>query len=422
MNLSLHRISPTFGLGAIVMLVTFCRQSADGQWAQWGGPGRNFTAEATELAQSWPDEGPARLWRRALGDGYSTILVDEGKLYTMYRIAEDEFTIALNAMDGSTIWEHKNPSPFTRTMSQFGPGPHATPLIVGDRLYTVGSNGVLHCFEKGSGKVRWKHDLVNEYGGMLRARGYSCSPIAFKKTVIVAVGSNSPDGASAIAFDQATGRVIWKSPSYLATYASPILIHFDGEDQLILLMATEVVAINPENGEILWEFPHANPQSVNASSPVWDGKELLSCSSAYSGGSRVIRLKRQGGNTVPEELWHTRKMNLHHGNAVRVGDFVYGSSGDFGPAFLAAVNMRTGKLAWRKRGFSKATLVYAAPKLIILDEDGNLALATATPEDLVIHAKSKIADRLAWAAPTLVGNTLYVRDRKNIMAFDLSPD
>jgi hypothetical protein len=122
---------------------------------------------------------------------------------------------------------------------------------------------------------------------------------------------------------------------------------------------------------------------------------------------------------VPEELWYSRKMRLHHGNAVRIGDYIYGSSGDFGPAFFMAMNIKTGKVAWRERGFKKATCVYADGKLIILDEDGELTLATATPGGLTVHAKCKVAERYAWAAPTLVGKTLYIRDRQHIMALDL---
>ena len=143
-------------------------------------------------------------------------------------------------------------------------------------------------------------------------------------------------------------------------------------------------------------------------------------SSAYDSGSRVIKLTKQEGKTVPEQLWYSRKMRIHHGNAVRIGDHVYGSSGDFGTAFLVGMEIKTGKVAWRDRGFAKATCVVGDGKLIILDEDGQLALATATPQGLTVHSKCKVAtEEYAWAAPTLVGKTLYVRDRKHIMALDL---
>jgi len=123
--------------------------------------------------------------------------------------------------------------------------------------------------------------------------------------------------------------------------------------------------------------------------------------------------------TVPQQLWYTRKMRMHHGNAVQLGDYLYGSSGDFGPALFTALNLATGKTVWRQRGFRKANCVYADGKLIILDEDGKLALTTISPEGLTVLSECTIAERYAWAAPTLVGKTLFVRDRKHIMALDL---
>ena len=90
------------------------------------------------------------------------------------------------------------------------------------------------------------------------------------------------------------------------------------------------------------------------------------------------------------------------------------------PAFLTAVNARTGEIAWRERGLAKANCVGADGKLVILDEDGKLVLATATPEKLVVHAETQLFDGLAWTVPTIVGTTLYVRDTERILALDLS--
>lgn len=420
---------------------------ASAQWSQWGGPNRNFMTEASGLAERWPEEGPKKLWHRELGDGYSTILVDGGVLYTMYRVGEDEFTVALDAQSGKTVWEHKNPSPFTEVMAQFGPGPHSTPVIAGDRLISIGSNGVMHCFDKKTGKVVWKHDLANEYDAFIPGRGYGASPIAYRNTIIVVVGHRQSDddannededadggdnddanneedevveAQALIAFDRNDGHIVWKSQAYQVGYASPLLIEFDGQEQLVQLMAEEMIGVDPSNGRLLWHQPF-EPQGFNIATPLWNGKDLLFCSSAYDSGSRVIKLSKKDGKTVPEQLWYTRKMRIHHGNAVRIGDHVYGSSGDFGPAFYTCMDIITGKAVWRKRGFKKATTVLAdGNKVILLDEDGELALVTVSPEGMKVLSKCTIAKPYAWAAPTLVGTTLYVRDREHIMALDLS--
>lgn len=391
---------------------------ADAQWTQWGGPNRDFTVEATGLAKEWPETGPKQLWKRELGDGYSTILVDDGVLYTMYRTGDDEFTVALQSTDGKTIWQHKNPSPFTKTMAEFGPGPHATPLIVGERLFSVGTNGILHAFEKKTGKVLWKHDLIKDFHGDLRARGYSCSPIAYQDSIIVPLGSEK-DGPGALALEQKTGNLVWKSATFAPTYASPILIKFDGEDQLVLFMATELVGMNPASGKVLWTARHSNQTSVNASTPIWDQKDLIFCANAYDGGARAFRLEHHDGKTVPKELWYNTKMKLHHGNALRIRDNIYASSG-MGTAFYMGMKLTTGDSLFRQRGFGKTTGLYADGKLILLDENGQLALATLAEDGLEIHSQCKVAERWAWAAPTLVGTRLYIRDRHHIMAFDVS--
>ncbi len=285
-----------------------------------------------------------------------------------------------------------------------------------------------------TGKVQWKHDLPAEYNAPVPGRGYGSSPIAYKNTVIVAVDRKRGDGdeeegekktekkpvegQSLVAFDQATGSVVWRSQDYQVTYASPILIDFAGRTQLVLLMNKEMMGVDPGTGELLWHQP-LSPEGANLATPLWAGDGRLFCSSAYDSGSRVIKLSAKDGKTVPEQLWYSRKMRIHHGNAVKIGDYLYGSSGDFGPAFFMAINVNTGKTAWRERGFKKATCVLADGKLIILDEDGQLALTTVTPEGLKVYSKCTIAETYAWAAPTLVGKTLYVRDRKHIMALDL---
>ncbi len=405
--------------------------SGQGNWLQWGGPNRNFVVEAKGLADSWPEAGPNKLWHRELGDGYSAIVSDGKALFTMYRIDQDEFTIALSSETGETLWEHKQASPTTDLMEQFGAGPHSTPVLVGNRLFTIGSNAVFYCFDKNTGTVLWSHDLAEEFGAPIPGRGYGVSPIAYKNAIIVPVDRTRPsgddaeeesteqvEGQSLFAFDQGTGKVVWKAQDYRIGYSSPILINFLGEEQLVQLLADGIMGVNPQNGDLLWHLA-LEPQGANIATPVWNGKDLLFCSSAYDSGSRVVKLTKKGDETVAEQLWYSRKVRIHHGNAIPIGDYLYASSGDFGPAFFASMNAKTGKVAWRERGFKKATCVYADNKMIILDEDGQLALASVSPEGLTVHSKCKIAERYAWAVPTLVGKILYVRDRKHIMALDL---
>jgi outer membrane protein assembly factor BamB len=407
------------------LLLAHAGASPAPDWPQWGGPNRNFTTESKGLANTWPGNGPRRLWTRNLGDGYSAIAVDQGKLYTMYRRVarqtgkvDQDVVICMDADTGKSLWEYSYDAPFDPTMKmENGPGPHVTPLIAGNRLFTVGVMGVLLCLDKGSGKVLWSVDLQKKFNAPVRGRGYSSSPLAYKNTVIVSAGG---PGQFMMAFNQKDGTVAWKKQDLEWGPSSPIIINVDGQDQLVMIGANEIAGMDPANGDLLWTHPHKTQYGLNITTPMWSDGNLLFVSSAYNGGSRVIQLNRTAGKTTPKELWFNNRMRVHIGNVVRIGDYVYGSSGDFGPAFLCAIEIKTGKIAWQDRTFSKTSFVYADGKLIMVEEDGDLALAKVAPEGVKVLAKTPLLSSNAWTVPSLVGSRLYVRDRKVAMALDLS--
>ena len=198
---------------------------------------------------------------------------------------------------------------------------------------------------------------------------------------------------------------------------STILIDVDGEEQLVILAQKQLVGVDPKNGDFLWSHPHGDV--LNLSTPVWGNGNLLFASTAYDGGSRVIRLRQVDRETTTEELWFNNRMRVHFGNALRIGDLVIGTTGDFGPAFFAALDIRTGEELWRERSFGRSHMLYADGKLVIVDEDGDIAVATVTARGLEVHARAHVLTENAWTPPTLVGTTLYVRDRRSILALDL---
>jgi outer membrane protein assembly factor BamB len=399
-------------------------------WQQWGGPDRNFIVSASGLAETWPDGGPPILWSRPLGTGHSAIVSDGERLYTLYRAGNgraragpwdaEEAVVALDAKTGKTIWEHKYPSAIQDF--SFGAGPHATPLIVGDRVFTIGTNKQFFAFDKRSGTILWSHDLVKEFNSpVLLIRpvvktGYGCSPIAFRDTVICSVGG---PGQSVMAFRQSDGAIVWKSGHFLTSEAPPILIEFAGRPQLVVIGGGTVNGLDPATGQILWSHPHDPGNDLNCGPPVWGPDNILFLSSAYRAGSRAIRLTDRNGVTMADELWFTNRVRFMFLNPVRLGDFIYGTTGDFGPAFLTALDVRTGKAAWQHRGFGRASIVHADGKAIIMDEDGDLALAKLAPEGVTILSEAKLFDTTSWTVPTLVGTTLYARDREKMVALDL---
>ena len=398
-----------------------------GDWRQWGGPGRDFQVEAVPLADRWPVEGPPTLWRRPLGPGHSSIVVDQRRLFTMYRPggqgapwADEERVIALDAVTGETLWEYGYPS---EPMNfRYGAGPHSSPLVVGDRVFTLGTNKQLHALDKTTGALLWRHDLVTEYDApptLIRPAvkaGNGASPTAYGDLVIVPAGG---PGQSMMAFSQADGVLVWRSGQFLISPATPILAEVGGRTQLIALGGQTINGLDPDTGDVLWTHGHDTQGDMNNSTPVWGEDYVLVMASAYDGGTRALRLSGQGADTAVEELWFTSRLKVMFGNVIRRGDHLYASSGDFGPAFLTALDVRTGDVVWQQRGYGRSSFVQAGDRTLMLTEDGVLVLGRLSPDGFTELATVSLFDTTAWTAPTLVGTTLYLRDRAEIIALDL---
>ncbi len=418
-----------------------------GAWPQWGGPSHDFTIPAVELAIAWPADGPEQLWRRELGDdGYSGIVAAGGRLFTMFRRGEDEVIVAIDAASGETVWEWSEAVPLDAEEMRldYGLGPMSTPAIAGGKLVAVGALLDVRALDLDTGELAWSRDLMAEMGAPLMGRGYGASPLIWQDLIIITPGCDADEASSGtgagdapletgaseeaadgavIALESGTGELAWKSAEcFPAGYSSPILATVDGEQQVMVAMGAERAGFSPETGALRWHLTLGEDAVTTMSTQLWGEDQILYGSSAYADGSRGIKVAKQDdGSFAAEEIWYTRKMRVQHTTAVRVGDHVYGASGDFGPAFLVAVDVSTGELAFRQRGFAKANLLVAGDRLIILDEDGNLAVGTPSPEGIEIHLQAKVLDRLAWTVPTLLGTRLYVRDRHQMKAFELGP-
>lgn len=393
--------------------------SSDGiSWTQWGGPNRNFQTQATGLKAQWPTAGPKVVWSRPLGDGYSSPIVENGVLYTMYGKPMQEVVVAASAATGKTLWERPNRNDFRSEAPDMGHGPYATPLLVGDRLFTAGVAGLLLCLDKKTGAPLWTQDLWKDHKGTQLAYGYASSPIAFRDLVIVPAGGL---GKALMAFRQSDGSVAWAKNDFANAYSSPLLISVDGLEQLVIVMDGAVFAVNPHNGDLQWRVPFRADYGISVATPVWGPGNLLFVSAEYGAGAKVIELQRNGLQTKANELWSSNRLRLHHGNAMRIGDTIYFSSGGKGSqAILSAVDVRSGKIHWQERSIPKATFVWADQKLITLDQDGNLMLAQPSPQGFKIMAKAELMTSLSWTPPVLVGTRLYLRDRRSMMAVDLA--
>jgi outer membrane protein assembly factor BamB len=334
----------------------------------------------------------------------------------MYRDGDTEVAIALRSDDGETLWEHRYDAPARDGhVIQFGTGPNATPLLMDDHVITLGYAGALICLDRASGEVVWSHSLLDEFGGEILEFGYSASPISHDGTVVVLVGG---ERFGALALDPSDGTIAWATSPSSVSYATPIVIDLEGQDQLVYFTADEIVGAEVGSGEKLWSYPVVNQYRNNATGPLWGLDRRLWVATQLDGGTRVLRLERGDGGTSVDESWSSDQLSVHFWNTLRIDDTVYASVGGNG-SVLAAVDVTSGEILWRERGFEKVNFLHTFDRTVLLDADGHLALAALSPEGIEIRSQARILEGPSWTAPTLFGTTLFVRDRETIRALDL---
>jgi len=378
--------------------------TAAAQWPQWGGQGRDFRSSATGLAEEWPEEGPRKLWERVLGPGYSSIVADGGRLFTLYRSGEEEVVVALEAKTGATEWEHRYRAGGTEP-------PNSTPTVEGNKVYTLGFSGQLRALDTATGKLAWSHDLVQEYAAQRPQYGFATSPLAHGGALIVPVGGA---GIGVAAFALENGELLWREHDFGEIYASPILIDVEGETQVVVLVAHRVVGLSPQTGELLWSEPIEGDQNI--ATPIWCPGGVL-CVTAGTNGSIGLKLSKAEGKTRVTKLW-ANAVQISQTTVVHAGDLLYGSTGH-DPFFVTAIRAATGEVAWREPGFSLANLVGADGKILLLDAEGVLALATAGPEAWKVSSRATLIGPQGFTPPSLADRTLYLRHLEKILAFDV---
>jgi outer membrane protein assembly factor BamB len=404
-------------LAALLLLLSGPPQAA---WLQWGGPTRDFQVLSANVPDSWPSDGPRRLWKRDLGAGFSSIVTDGRTLYTLFKRENQTVVVALDAATGKTVWEKgfdAAPTPAEEKEMDLvhGFGPGSTPLIDNKLLFAITFMGRLVALDRQDGRMAWSQELIRN-GGTLVAYGTANSPLANKDTIIVPVGGR---GQAIQAFRKSDGVLKWKSGDGDNANSSPVLARLFGEDQVVTVMQDEVLSMNPETGAILWRHPHSDKTDIEASDPVAVADDTLLVASLNI-GTRAIQVKRENGRITTSELWRNKKMRVMHGNMLRIGDYIYASSGGgFGPSPLTAMRISTGEIVWQERAL-KMTLLGVNGKAIVVDEDGKLYLIRLAPEGMKILAESQQLASPAWTPPTLSGSRLFLRDTKSIMALELA--
>jgi outer membrane protein assembly factor BamB len=391
------------------------RSGEAGDWPQILGPNRNGVAVDERLADTWPETGPAKLWSRPVGSGFAGPAVAGGAVVVFHRLGDEEVVEALDAATGEPRWKSAFGATYVPMISD-DDGPRATPVIDRGRVYLYGAMGNLYCLDLATGKTVWSRDTFDEFNSKQPFHGepaeghfgIGSTPIVEGDKLLVNVGGDD-QGAGMVGFSCATGRTVWKSTRERASYSSPVAVTVDGARHVIFLTRLNVVSLDPETGDMRFQFPFGRVgPTVNAAGPVvWDGHLFVTAS--YGIGGVLARIGRDDA----EVLWREPKpLASQYTTCVEHEGCLIGIHGrqDGRPADLVCFEPHSRQLHWTVPRFGYATLLKAGDKLLILKTDGVLVLAAASVDRYEELARAQVADTTTRTLPALAAGRLSVRD------------
>lgn len=408
---------------AAIGLGLFVRAAQAEDWPQWRGPKRDGISQEKNLLKTWPKEGPRLVWQgKDIGYGYGSVSVAGGRIYLIgNRGLDNEFVSALDAKDGKPLWTTKIGKVGNPVQQPNYPGARSTPTLDGELLYALGSDGDLVCAEAATGKERWRKSLRTDFGGKPGIWAYAESPLVDGERLIVTPGGEQ---ATLVALNKKTGATLWKSPvpgGGAAGYASAVIVENGGVRQVVQFASKGLVGLDAASGKLLWLFDKTVDTrfNVHAATPVAAGSLIYS--SSGSGGG-LAQLKESAGTFTAEPVYLERKAPTALGGAVKVGDYLYGTTN----SALVCTEYATGKLKWEDRSVGAASLLYTDGRLYLHGENGQVALVEATPDayrELGRFTPPDTPSRgaaKAWNYPVISKGRLYIRDLGSLWIYDIS--
>lgn len=382
------------------------------QWPQWRGPNRDGSVPAASVPKAWP-EALKEGWAVEAGEGYSTPVVGDGRVFVHARRDPDEIVTAFDLATGKQAWTDTHRAPFTKNQyaRAMAKGPNATPLLAGGRLYTFGVTAVLTAYDAATGKVVWRHDYTKDIDSSKLFCGTAMSPILVNGSVIVHVGDDR--GGVFRAFDAATGAVKWEQEGPGPGYASPVLATIAGEPQVVTLTDKSVVGVSTTSGAILWSFPFPDEWNENIVTPVVMGDTVIV--SGTRQGTRALRIARTGGRLEAAELWHSPDTAMYMSSPVVHAGVLYGMSSRRKGQFFA-LDPATGKTLWTTEGrdAGNAHIVVAGRDLVVQLDSGELIVAPASTSGFTPERRYNVASSATYTHPVLTPGGVLVRDQTHV--------
>lgn len=380
------------------------------EWPGFRGPHRDGVVRGARIETDWTRKPPVELWRQPIGPGWSSFAVAGERIYTQEQRGDVEVVSAYELKTGSVVWRHRDTARFWE--SNAGPGPRATPSLSSDRVYTLGATGILNALNARDGSVAWSRNAVTDTGKKIPDWGIASSPLVVDDLVIVATAG------WLAAYDAATGKPRWFGPKEGGGYSSPHLVTIDGVSQVVLVNGPGVIAVDPADGTVLWKHDWSGDSIVQ---PVVlaDGDLLIGSGSGLADKTGVLRINvsRDGDSWVVKERWTSSGLKPYFNDFVAHKGHAFGFDG----SILACIDLADGTRKWKggRYGHGQLVLLPDQDLLLVLSEDGDLALVSASADRHTEVARFKALEAKTWNHPVVVGDLLLVRNGEEMAAFRL---
>jgi outer membrane protein assembly factor BamB len=400
--------APTAGAAAATEVVAATTVAANVEWPGFRGPDRDGVVRGVRIQTDWARSPPVVLWRRPVGPGWSSFAVQGERFYTQEQRGEDEEVSCYDLSSGNLLWRHRDSARFWE--SNAGPGPRATPTLGNGRVYTLGATGILNALDARDGTAAWSRNAASDTGAKLPGWGFSGSPLVVDDLVVVAASGRLA------AYDAATGELRWTRDRGTG-YSSPQLLTIGGVEQVVLLSSSGATSVAPADGALLWEHSWAGVPMLQPNRTS-EGDLLITTGGMSGGeGTRRVAIAHGPAGWTVEERWTSRGLKPYFNDFVVHRSHAFGFDG----SILSCIDLADGQRKWKGGRYGNGQLVLLPEQdlLLVLSEEGELALVRARPDRFAEVARVPGIEGKTWNHPVVVGDRLLVRNGQEMAAFRL---
>jgi outer membrane protein assembly factor BamB len=404
----------------LILIVPGCVTIAQQEciWPCFHGENRANKSTETGLLEKWSETGPELIWTiSGLGEGYSSVSVAEGYLFTAGMTEKQTYVFAFD-LNGKQIWKKPNGRSWETTLSWATTytGSRSTPTYNDGVVYHLGEMGRLAAFDYKTGNEIWNVELRDQFDAEIPEYGYSESVIIDGERLYCNPGGKK---GYTVCLDRKNGNLIWANAEIQEPVGnnSSIIFEHGGYRQIAGVTSKSIYGLDTKTGKLLWFMEYENSRENNIADPIFHDGYIFT-SSGYGKGSILIKLIVSGSKIIPETVWQTELMDNLHGGVILHKGYLYGSGHNYRGWFC--LDFMTGKEMWKSDGIGSVT--YADGMLYCLDERGIMTLVTATPEKYDAVSTFEVPSGgkgMHWAHPVVCGGRLYIRHTDKLFAYDV---